>query len=228
MKKNAIFAARFGLFGLGVMLLGLIVALLEFNLLFSHSFNFLNHTLSELGTYGHTTFAVVLNGGLFFGSLCVVFFCLSSLQHLPSLWGYPFFLSLALTFLALAAVGLFPVNIYHLHILGLKWFFSFGCVSALYYLLLAWLDRRNLAPWTCLWALLVLLSMATFLLAPQLDLELTLGDRPFYHEMVVQFPRPALWWPALLEWLGLASLLLWTATILLNQLRQCRGDSRQP
>lgn len=224
MKKNAAFAARFGLFGLGVMLLGLLIALLEFNSLSSDAFNFLNHTLSELGTYGHTSFAVILNGGLFFGSLSIVFYCLSSLQHLPSLWGYPFFISLALTFLALAAVGLFPVNIYHLHILGLKWFFSLGCISALCYLLLAWIDRDNRAPWTCLWALMVLGSMASFLLAPLLGLELTQGDRPFYQEMVVQFPRPALWWPALLEWVGLASLYLWTASLLLDQL-YCSRDT---
>lgn len=30
---------------------------------------FLNHTLSELGTYGHSPFAVILNGGLFFWQL---------------------------------------------------------------------------------------------------------------------------------------------------------------
>lgn len=214
--KGSALATKFGFFGILGLLLGICVAVWGFYDSETHSFNFLNHTLSELGVYGHSDFAVVLNGGLFFGSLSIVFYCLSSLQTVSGFWGYPFFGALALTFLALACVGLFPVNVYHLHILALKWFFYFGSLSAICYLLWAGLNSQRQQPWTLLLALMVLVSMLTFLYAPLLELGLTEGGRPFYQEMVLQLPRPDLWWPALLEWIGLGSLLSWTVALLLN------------
>ena len=217
-RKGSGLATKFGFLGLFGLLLGIVVAVVGFNCSEPETFNFLNYTLSELGTYGHSTYAVVLNGGLFFGSLSVVFYCLSSLQNVTSFWGYPFFLFLAFTFLALACVGLFPVNVYHLHILGLKWFFYFGSLSAISYLVLVVASRLALRRLTVLLALMVFTSMMTFLYAPQLSLGLTEGGRAFYQEVVLQFPRPTLWWPALLEWLGLGSLLGWVGTLLLSQL----------
>lgn len=218
MKKSSALATKFGFLGIFGLLLGIIVSVLGFHSSNEQYFNFLNHTLSELGTYGHSPFAVILNGGLFFGSLSIVFYCLSSLQNVTSCWGYPFFICLALTFFALAWVGLFPVNVYHLHILGLKWFFYFGSLSAIFYLILASVGRSAFGRWTWLLALMVLCSMMMFLYAPQLELGLTEGDRPFYQEMVQQLPRPTPWWPALLEWIGLGSLLCWMTVLLLSQL----------
>ncbi|QDZ91928.1 hypothetical protein D0436_16500 [Shewanella decolorationis] len=214
--RSSALATKFGFLGIFGLVLGISVAVLGFDYSESKSFNFLNHTLSELGTYGHSSFAVILNGGLFFGSLSIVFYCLSSLQSANSFLGYLFFTSLALTFLALACAGLFPVNVYHLHILALKWFFYFGSLSAICYLLWAGFCGLSIRRWTVLLALIVLISMLTFLYAPQLELGLTEGDRPFYQEMVLQLPRPDLWWPALLEWIALGSLLSWTAALLLT------------
>lgn len=217
-KKGSVLATKFGFLGLFGLLLGIVVSIVGFNYSERETFNFLNYTLSELGTYGHSAYAVVLNGGLFFGSLSIVFYCLSSLQNVTSFWEYPFFICLAFTFLALACVGLFPVNVYHLHILGLKWFFYFGSLSTIFYLVLVLVSRAAFGRLTVLLALMVFASMMTFLYAPQLSLGLTEGGRPFYQEMVLQFPRPSLWWPALLEWLGLGSLLGWVGTLLLSQL----------
>lgn len=116
-------------------------------------------------------------------------------------------------------MGLFPVNVYHLHVLGLKWFFYLGSLSAFLHLSLICFGQSQFSRWTGLLALIVLCSMMTFLYAPQLQLGLTEGDRPFYQEMVMQLPRPRLWWPALLEWIGLGSLLSWTSVLLFSQLR---------
>ncbi|MGL4711130.1 MAG: hypothetical protein ACRCWP_00800 [Shewanella sp.] len=224
-KSGSALAIKFGLWGIIGLLMGIVISIVAFNDSELHRFNFLNHTLSELGTYGHLSFAVILNGGLFFGSLSLVFYCLSSLQQVTSFWGYPFFISLAFTFLALASVGLFPVNVYHLHVLGLKWFFYLGSLSAIFYLVLVCFGKSNFGRWTWLLALIVLCSMMTFLYAPQLNLGLTEGDRPFYQEMVIQLPRPRLWWPALLEWIGLGSLLCWTTVLLLNQLNTRQDET---
>lgn len=217
-KSGSALAIKFGFMGIFGLLVGIVTAVLGFDSAEAHRFSFLNHTLSELGTYGHSSLAVVLNGGLFFGSLSVVFYCLSSLQTVSSCWEYPFFSCLALTFLALACVGLFPVNVYHLHVLGLKWFFYFGSLSAIFYLILACLGRSAFGRWTWLLALIVFCSMMMFLYAPLLELGLTEGGRPFYQEMVLQVPRPTPWWPALLEWIGLGSLLCWTTVLLFSQL----------
>lgn len=226
-KGGSTLAIKFGFLGIFGLLIGIVMTVLGFDDVESHRFNFLNHTLSELGTYGHSSFAVILNGGLFFGSLSLVFYCLSSLQQVMSFWGYPFFISLACTFLALASVGLFPVNVYHLHVLGLKWFFYLGSLSAIFYLALVFCGKSHFGRWTGLLALIVLCSMMTFLYAPQLDLGLTEGDRPFYQEMVLQLPRPSLWWPALLEWIGLGSLLCWITVLLLSQLHSNQEQTSQ-
>lgn len=87
--------------------------------------------------------------------------------------------------------------------------------------------KSHFGRWTGLLALIVLYSMMTFLYAPQLDLGLTEGDRPFYQEMVLQLPRPSLWWPALLEWIGLGSLLCWTTVLLLSQLHSNQERTSQ-
>lgn len=212
-------AVKFGFLGVYGLLVGIIIAVLGFDGPGVRGFNFLNHTLSELGTYGDSSLAVVLNGGLFFGSLSVVLYCLSSLAHLRSPWESCFFICLALTFLALASMGLFPLNVYHLHVFGLKCFFYLGSLSAILHLCLIGFGQSQFSRWTGLLALIVLCSMMTFLYAPQLQLGLTEGDRPFYQEMVMQLPRPRLWWPALLEWIGLGSLLTWTSVLLFSQLR---------
>lgn len=87
--------------------------------------------------------------------------------------------------------------------------------------------KSHFGRWTGLLALIVLCSMMTFLYAPQLDLGLTEGDRPFYQEMVLQLPRPSLWWPALLEWIGLGSLLCWTTVLLFSQLHSNQDRTSQ-
>ena len=89
----------------------------------------------RIGDLWSFTFAVILNGDCFwqFKSRLLLFVFVTTGDIFL---GYPFFISLACTFLALASVGLFPVNVYHLHVLGLKWFFYLGSLSAIFYLAL--------------------------------------------------------------------------------------------
>ncbi len=135
-------ALSFGLLGLFGLLLGLGLVIWGYQSGDGREFSLLNHSLSELGSYGHSKLAVLLNGGLFFGSLSLVLCWLFTLQLSRLLSGHLLYLSLTLTCMALAGVGLFPVNVYHLHILMLKWFLSlavsvlaatwFICCSALW------------------------------------------------------------------------------------------------
>lgn len=216
-NKVSTLAFRFGMLGIFGLLLGLVASVLTFEQYDGRGFSFLNHTLSELGNYGHSYFAVIINGGLFFGSLSVVLFCLFSLQIADSPWSYPFFVGLALTFFSLAAVGLFPINVYHLHTTALQYFFIFGCVSSVLYGLYLLVGKGRLfSRATSILATCSFISMSAFLIVPLLGLELTEGDRAFYQEMLVEMHRPDVWWPAVFEWVGVACFLAWTTNVMLN------------
>ncbi|MCL1051143.1 DUF998 domain-containing protein [Shewanella abyssi] len=216
-NKVSTLAFRFGMLGIFGLLLGLILSVLTFEQYDGKGFNFLNHTLSELGNYGHSYFAVIINGGLFFGSLSALLFCLFSLQIADSPWSYPFFTCLGLTFFSLAAIGLFPINVYHLHTVALKYFFIFGSVSSIFYGLYLLVGRGRLfSRVTSVLAIITFVSMSAFLLPPLLGLELTEGGRAFYHEMLVEIHRPAIWWPAIFEWVGIASFVSWSTSVMLS------------
>ncbi|MGS0674741.1 DUF998 domain-containing protein [Shewanella sp. 0m-4] len=201
-----------GIFG---QVLGLVLSIVMFEHFDGQGYSFLNHTLSELGSYGHSRYAVIVNGGLFFGGLCVVLFCLLSLQLGDSVWRYPFFISLGLTYLAFAATGLFPINVYHLHIIAIKYFFIFGCCSLVSYIgfqLMAKEARFSIL--TQISALVAFVSMSAFLLLPLLSLDLTEGDGAFYNEMLLAPFRPEMWWPAVVQWIGVATFLTWSALVI--------------
>ncbi|MCG9728784.1 DUF998 domain-containing protein [Shewanella sp. Isolate13] len=201
-----------GIFG---QVLGLVLSVLMFEQFDGKNFSFLSNTLSELGSYGHSYFAVIVNGGLFFGGLCVVLFCLLSLQLNASPWSYAFYVSLGLTYLAFAATGLFPINVYHLHIIAIKYFFIFGCVSLLLYGLqqLTVTEARG-TTLTYIFALFAFVFMTSFLLLPLLELGFTVGDSAFYDEMLAQPSRAEIWWPAIIQWASLVTFLFWTALVI--------------
>ena len=206
---------QFGWVGLFGIVLGIVCSIMGYSLKNEMAFSLMNHTLSELGTYSHSPLAVVVNGGLFFGSLSLVLSLLMSLQIAKHGLGYLFVLLFSLSYIALAAVGLFPTNVYHLHVLALKWFFYLGCGSALLFVVYLGLVQDALfAKWTVIPALLTLLSQSAFLFIPHLELGITANDRPFYLEMILQTPRQALWWPAIIEWLSVTCWLVWSASLL--------------
>ncbi|MCE9791557.1 hypothetical protein LZ659_08100 [Shewanella indica] len=215
-QRLARMALSFGLLGLFGLLLGLGLVVWGYHSSDGRDFSLLNHSLSELGSYGHSSLAVVLNGGLFFGSLSLVLCWLFTLQLSRQLSGHLLYLSLTLTCMALAGVGLFPVNVYHLHTMMLKWFFIFGSISVGCYLI--YLVQRPFVAatlWTLIPALISGISLGAFLILPYLELGITEGDNPFYYELVLQLPRPDFWLPAVLVWLGLGSFMLWVLCLLL-------------
>lgn len=213
-------AFRFGVLGLAGLLLGILGASLGYQGYEGEAFSFFNHTISELGNYGHSDAAVILNGGLFFGGLSLVLSCLFSLQLTQSLWAWPFILLLSLAYAALAMTGLFPLNVYHLHIIGLEWFFYFASLSSVGFVCyMAAAPKPSYPLWTLAPALLAFVSLTAFLFIPHLELGSIAIDRPLYQKMVLTLPRPSLWWPAILEWLSISFILIWTAVLLLHKPR---------
>ncbi|GIU18768.1 DUF998 domain-containing protein [Shewanella sp. MBTL60-007] len=214
-SKVSRLAFRFGMLGIFGQVLGLVLSVLMFEQFDGKNFSFLSNTLSELGSYGHSYFAVIVNGGLFFGGLCVVLFCLLSLQLNASPWSYAFYVSLGLTYLAFAATGLFPINVYHLHIIAIKYFFIFGCVSLLLYgLQQLTVTEAQGTVLTYICALFAFVFMTSFLLLPLLELGFTVGDSAFYDEMLAKPSRAEIWWPAIMQWASLVTFLFWTALVI--------------
>lgn len=208
-------AFKFGLIGIIGLLIGLVISMLGYQGYEAEFFSPLNHTLSELGSYGHSSLAVVLNGGLFFGSLSMVMFAFLSMQIIRNGVGLLFLVSLVFVFTSLAAVGLFPLNVYHLHIIALKCFFYSSCASTvLYVLYIVTSEDAQFARWTIVPALLSFACLTAFLFIPHIEFGFNQNVRPFYEEMVIRLPREALWWPALLEWMSVFFVIFWAATLL--------------
>ena len=209
-KKLSSLAFKFGVLGIIGLLAGTILSVVGFQDFEGKRFNFLNHTLSELGHYGHSTLAVIINGGLFFGSLSMSLFALFSIQLVDNKSLFPLCFSLAATFACLAAVGLFPVNVYHLHTAALKYFFYLGtCSCALYFIYLMRHGKLFYSRWNIVTGLLTLISFSAFLFMSHISLGFFGDDRPFYQEVVMELPRPNIWWPAVIEWLSLTLFIVW-------------------
>lgn len=224
-RKLPTLGFRFGMLGITVHVLSLIVAALGFNDFNGNGFSFFNFSLSELGQYGHSQLAVVFNGGLFFGSLSLVLFCLFSLQYSDSPLLYPCLLLLILALLALAITGLFPINVHHLHTLGIESFFYCSLLSIACYLGYVWQGARlaikplkRFAYRGCgVLSLLCLAVFGLFVFFAQVDNSLSNNGQAFYHGMMMIEPRPEFWWPAIVEWLALLLFLGWSAALVWTQ-----------
>ncbi|WP_417761303.1 hypothetical protein [Shewanella sp.] len=219
-KQTRLARLAVGFGGLGVfgIVASVVIALVGAAASASYAISPLNYTMSELGNYGHSPLAVVLNGGLFFGSLCLVLFCLYSMPLTKSVSGALCYLAMAFACFTLAGIGLFPLNVYHLHIIMLKWFFILGSLSALFYLVnLALGFQQVFKTWSWFPAGLALVGQSSFLLLPLFKLGLTDGDRPFYHEMVLEGGRPDVWLPACIEWFSFSVFILWILTLLIDK-----------
>ncbi|MCL1043220.1 DUF998 domain-containing protein [Shewanella marisflavi] len=220
-QKLSKLAFRFGLLGLVGHLIGLVVAVLGFSDYSGQGFSFYNFSLSELGQYGHSELAVVFNGGLFFGSLSLTLFALFALQNSDGPWVLTSFLLLVLSLFALTCVGLFPINVYHLHILGIEYFFYFStlCVVLyLVYLLRHWRRPKRFAlRGSLVLSLLTLGFLSSFILMAHSDQGVVASGIWFYQDMVMVEPRPDMRWPVMVEWGALLSYMLWLFSLVWTQ-----------
>lgn len=200
--------------GAFILCTSLLVAALAFHTEQAGHFSPLNHSLSELGTYGLSSLAVLADGGVFFGGLLLTMASLQGLRTVAGL-GPMVWLLLAAAWLALALSGLFPSNVYHLHTAALKWYFFSALAASLgYWLWLALRSEKPSSPLALGLSSLTLLLVSAYLVLPQLALQALPFNRPFYEEAYSPFPRPDLWWPAALTWGSMLCMLLWQAEML--------------
>ncbi|MCL1117260.1 MULTISPECIES: hypothetical protein [Pseudomonadati] len=211
-------AIRFGLLGCLGLFVGLAFAIfIESANSSSDGFLLFQKSISELGYYGHSPSALVLNGGLFFGSLCIALANLFALQVTNGWFKYPFWLSFSASFIALGATGLFPLNVYHLHLHGLSYLFIFVCCSCIafmaYALQIGW--RQVKVP-LLLSIMCLMLNLSVFILpyagtsAPLI----TTTYMDIIASSATLAPKPELWWQALVQWSSDITLILWVLSLL--------------
>ncbi len=195
---------RLGIIGLLMLVLPPLLAAWVYRGEAGERFSFLTHTLSELGRYDTSKLALLVNGGMFFGGLALLVSFSSRRWHRRTA---PISLSLNLSgvllSLAVAACGLFPVNVGQLHSAAMIALYLMAPISAVLY---CFAILKELPPrWGVLPALAAAGCALSMLVDPRRDL--VLMDRYAYGLFGAH--RPTVWWPALNGWLLLFFVGVW-------------------
>ncbi|MBR9726494.1 hypothetical protein ACFOD0_06325 [Shewanella intestini] len=222
-KQNKIsnLAFKFGMLGMTGVTMGMLIAIaLEVTSLADFFSYCVYNSVSQLGTYSRSPSAVILNGGLFFGSLTASLGCVFALQASNGFAVRLFWLCIAVQFVSLAAMGLFPMNVYHLHINALLTYVTLGVFVAGCFILVSGNLSIKVKVMGRIIAVGLLVIHGCLLVIPQY-MEWSQGE-PLVNFFVVAermtsvSPRPSMWWQAWGFWLclilqmGLALMMLYT------------------
>lgn len=215
-EKIARLAYLFSLLGLFGIFIGIGLSVVIEHLQHSDNYSFLQFSVSELGTYNRSSTALLINGGLFFGSLSLTMSALFGLQMSRTITTSLFWLSLIVTFLALAATGLFPLNVYHLHIKAVSIFIYFGLVSGLLGVIEGLIIRKMKYVVPFLLAFLMVIIHIAMLTRPLWGD--SLGEHPLsegvlFQAIVSQSPKPHTWWLSILFWTSIITTWLWVLSL---------------
>lgn len=121
----------FGLAGSAFMFLGVIGAALAYRGKLGQRYSPLNHFISELGELGVSRLAWLFNAGLFLGGLLYIPEAIGLGLLLPGLWAKLGMAAGCVTALAVALVGVFPMNNIGPHIKAAMTNFRAGLVMVL-------------------------------------------------------------------------------------------------
>ncbi len=217
-EKIARLAYLFGLLGLIGLFIGIGLSVFIEHMQHGDKYSLLQFSISELGTYNRSSSALLINAGLFFGSLSLTMSALFGLQINRTITGTLFWLSLIVTFLALAATGLFPLNVYHLHIQAVSIFIYFGFFSALLGLIDGLIMRKAQYIMPMVFACLMVGIHGAILTWPYWGGGVGVGENPFsegllFQAIVSQSPKPQTWWLSILFWLSIITTWLWILSI---------------
>ncbi|MDO6795872.1 hypothetical protein Q4601_16330, partial [Shewanella sp. 1_MG-2023] len=215
-EKIARLAYLFGLLGLFGLFLGIVISVLVEYIQYGDKYSLLQFSLSELGTYNRSSTAILINGGLFFGSLSLTMSCIFGLQMSQRLSGGLLWLSLIITFISLAAIGLFPLNVHHLHIQAVSIYIYFGFFSAALCIIECAIKRKAALSMPFIFSGIILLIHGA-ILSHEYWRE-SLGAKPIsdgmlFQAIVSQSPKPEVWWLSILFWCSIVMMWLWMLSI---------------
>lgn len=213
-----------GFFGVLVIVFGVFVSSVAFVGDYGEPFSILNHNISELGERGVSELAWLFNASLILGGIgLIVFF--GGLGHVYRRWPiYMISISGVVAVTGMLLTGLIPMyagETTGLHMDAAQLFFYGGMFSSIIYTLFVLIDRRGyFSRWTLLASLLVVASFAAFIYLPRILYPgFTLED---YLVRLQGADRPRLWIPSLLEWIAMASAVLWIVVMAMDVCRQAR------
>lgn len=212
-------AIRFNSLGCFGLFLGLVIAsAFEVTLDGSTGFLLLKKSVSELGYYGHSGLALIVNGGIFFGGLSIALASLFALQVTQGWLKYPFWLSFFCSFLALATTGLFPLNVYHLHIYGLGYLMMFSTIASVVFIAYAIQVGWQQLKLPLLFAIICLLLNLSVFILPYTEVISAPTVMMTYLDIIAASamlsPKPEFWWQALIQWCSDITLICWVLSLL--------------
>ena len=203
----------FGLAGTLIVIISSGVAAVLYRGKRSERYSVLNHFVSELGELGVSKGAGIFNLSLLLGGLLLVPFLISLGLALNSWLGWLGTLAGAVAGLALAAVGLFPMNDLEKHSRAAMMFFRTGLAMVCLYGLAFVFQPAGQAvvpPTASVLSLLAAASYASFLFLTRPK------DEPNPEEILEpegEQERPKLWIPAIVEWLVFFTTVGWLFVI---------------
>jgi hypothetical protein len=181
----------------------------------------LNHTLSALGERGVSELALLFNISLVVSGLLIGLFMLSITARSASLTGRGFGLLGTVAALAMACVGLFPVDDLERHIIVAAIAFVLILVAGVWFAVWVFRGSAPYPHWLGWFALWVATAMVAFFLLPAiLQPGLT-----FEMEFTAATPRPDFLLDSLLEWIAVGSAWAWVAALAWNDRLQHKGDT---
>ena len=203
-----------GIAGSLVALLGALAAGLAYRGRSAERYSLLNHFISELGEAGVSRLAWAFNLGLILAGLLIIPFCLGLGLRIQGTWAWLGLVTGVGAALALAGVGVFPMNNLAPHIRAAQTFFRLGLVMILFFSLAILLQPAG-SPAVSLraaWAgLPAVLAYANFLLYSGLAFRKTGESISTQMET-----RPRIWLLAIFEWLIFLTTVPWFLAISLG------------
>lgn len=123
----------FGLVGVLIGLIGVIVPSLVYRGTKGEKYSFLNHYISELGETGVSKLAWVFNLGMILSGICIIVASLSLGLVLPGFWAKAGLVLGVASGAALSLVGVFPMNKMERHFKAAVAFFRGGLLMVLFF-----------------------------------------------------------------------------------------------
>jgi len=201
----------FGIAGSCLMLAGVVVSMIAYVGTEGERFSPLNHFISELGHVGVSRLAGVFNVGLVAAGILYLPFTLGLGAVLGGWWAAAGTLAGVVAAVAVACVGVFPMNNLPPHYAAAMTYFRSGLLTVLLFGVAIQrqrtgheeIDRRaNIA------SLAAVLAYAVFLVW----IEIQPGGASDFHAGLI-VARPTLWPSAILEWSILAAMVAWFVVV---------------
>ncbi len=197
----------YGFAGSGLMLACVVVSMVAYVGADGERFSPLNHFISELGHVGVSRFAGVFNTGLVVSGILYLPFSLGLGAVLGGWWAAAGTLAGVVSAVAVAGVGVFPMNDLPPHIAAAMLFFRSGLVAVLLFAVAIQRqrpDRKVIDRRANIAGLATVLAFAVFIAW----IETRPGGSTGFQVSAFS-DRPAVWPSAILEWSILATLVAW-------------------